>query len=45
MDIHFITMGFDCSPASVLRNLNLRGFALPFDWVVSNINSLNKCIE
>jgi hypothetical protein len=43
--VHFVTLGYDCSPAAVLRNLNLRNFALPFDWVVSNILSLNMCFN
>ena len=43
MEFNYITLGFDCSPASALRNLNLREFALPFDWVVSNVNSLERC--
>lgn len=42
---NFITLGFDCSPASALQFMNLRKFALPFDWVVSNINSLEKCFS
>jgi hypothetical protein len=43
--INYISLGNDCSPAATLRNLNLRKYALPFDWVVSNINSLKKCFE
>jgi hypothetical protein len=42
---NIITLGYDCSPASVLRSLNLRDFALPFDWVVSNINAIYNCIQ
>ena len=42
---NFLTVGFDCSPASALRGLNLRSEALPFDWVVSNISSLDKCFQ
>lgn len=34
--MYYVSLGFDCSPASALRNLNLRDFALPFDWVESN---------
>jgi hypothetical protein len=41
--VHFLTMGYDCSPAAVLRNLNLRPFALPFDWTQCNIESIHKC--
>jgi hypothetical protein len=45
MNYNIITIGYDCSPASVLRELNLRDFALPFDWVVSNVMILKTCIE
>ena len=38
-------MGFDCSPASFMRDAGLRQFALPFDWIVSNIDSMIKCIK
>ena len=40
----FITIGYDCSPASALRGLGLRTAALPFDWIESNITSLEKCL-
>lgn len=42
---NFLTIGFDCSPAAALRNINLRNEALPFDWVISNIDSLEKCFQ
>ena len=42
-NINFVTIGYDCSPAAVLRNLNLRPFALPFDWTQINIESIHKC--
>jgi len=45
MTFNYLTIGYDCSPATALKNLNLRQFALPFDWVVSNINTLQKCFE
>ena len=41
--VHFLTMGYDCSPAAVLINLNLRPHALPFDWTQCNIESIHKC--
>lgn len=44
MDYNFFSLGSDCSPASALRHLNLREFALPFDWIVSNSSSIEKCI-
>ena len=45
MSLNYLTIGYDCSPAAALRNLNLRDSALPFDWVVSNINALQMCFE
>lgn len=42
---NILTLGYDCSPAATLRNLDIREFALPFDWVVSNITSLEKCFN
>ena len=42
---NFLTVGHDCSPAAALRGLKLRNEALPFDWVVSNISSLEKCFQ
>lgn len=43
--MNYLTLGCDCSPASALRNLNLRDFALPFDWIVSDIYMFEKCFE
>jgi hypothetical protein len=43
--INYLTMGHDCSPAGVLRELHLREFALPFDWIVSNISTIQTCLE
>ena len=45
MDFNYLTIGNDCSPAAALKNLNLRNFALPFDWVVSNVNILHECFK
>jgi hypothetical protein len=42
---NFLTIGYDCSPAMALRTLQLRNFALPFDWVVSNIQCIEKCFS
>ncbi len=42
---NFLTIGNDCSPAAALRDLNLRKFALPFDWIKINITHLEKCLE
>jgi hypothetical protein len=45
MTIYYLTLGYDCSPAAALRILNLREFALPFDWVISNVSILENCFE
>ena len=45
MNINYMSLGYDCSPAGVLRNLDFRNEALPFDWVVSNLQILINCIE
>jgi hypothetical protein len=45
MDVNVLTLGYDCSPAAALRNLNMREFALPFDWVVSSVQALSACIR
>jgi len=42
---NFLTIGYDCSTATALKNLNLRTAALPFDWVQSNINSIQLCFQ
>ena len=42
---NFLTIGFDCSPASALRSLELRNYALPFDWIESNIKSIELCFK
>ena len=38
-------MGLDCSPASALKELQLRKESLPFDWVDSNQADLQLCFE
>lgn len=43
MKVNFLTLGNDCSPAAALRDLQYRSFALPFDWIVSSISSLEIC--
>ena len=42
---NFLTMGYDCSTASILRGLELRPFALPFDWTDSSITAITRCIQ
>jgi hypothetical protein len=45
MQYNIISLGSCCSPAGALRTLQLRNFALPFDWIVSQIDMLDKCFE
>ena len=45
MNINYMSLGYDCSPAGALRDLNIRDEALPFDWVQSNLQSIINCIE
>lgn len=40
----YISLGYDCSPAQALRELGLRQYALPFDWIVSYIDHIEACI-
>ena len=40
----FVSIGYDCSTAAALRGLGLRTAAMPFDWVESNVDALEKCI-
>jgi hypothetical protein len=43
--INYVSFGIDCSPAAALRNLGIRQYALPFDWVQSDYQCITKCIE
>ena len=45
MNINYMSLGYDCSPAATLRNLDFRTEALPFDWVVSDLQILINCID
>jgi len=45
MSYNYLSLGYDCSPASALRTLNLRDYALPFDWISSSTQILKKCLE
>ena len=45
MSFNYLSIGYDCSPAAALKGLKLREYALPFDWVVSNVNSLELCFS
>ena len=41
----YITLGESCAPATALRNLNIRKYALPFDWIRSNPKQLCDAIS
>jgi hypothetical protein len=41
----FIPFGENCGPATALRSLKLRDFALPFDWVRSTPESLVRAVN
>jgi hypothetical protein len=42
---HFVSIGSDCSPAAVLRQLGIRTCAFPFDWVQTNVFGIERCLE
>jgi hypothetical protein len=45
MDFQYISIGYDCSPAGVLKKLELRTVAHPFDWTETRFTSLCACIQ
>jgi hypothetical protein len=45
MDFNYISLGYDCSTAGVLKGLGLRECAYPFDWTEVNFDSLKRCIN
>ena len=45
MDIIYIPFGSDCSIAYHLQQLNLRQYAFPFDWILSDIPNIIKCLK
>lgn len=44
-EYNYISFGSDCYPAFALRDLCLRPYALPFDWIVSSIDNIIECIN
>lgn len=36
MKCNYLPLGQTCSPATALRNLSLRKYAFPFDWIISS---------
>jgi len=45
MNYDFITLGFNCVPALILKELGLRKYSLPFDWNITNNMQVINCIE
>jgi len=41
----YISFGFRCSVASILKELNLKNESFPFDWIVSRLHVIKHCIE
>ena len=35
-NINYISLGFQCTSSSILKQLNLRKYSYPFDWIISN---------
>jgi hypothetical protein len=45
IDYIYIPLGYDCSTASALKELGLRKYSLPFDWVQTNSINIVSCIN
>jgi hypothetical protein len=45
MEHNFITLGFNCVPALILKDMGLRKYSLPFDWNITNKRIVIQCIE
>jgi hypothetical protein len=45
MEHNFITLGFNCVPALILKDMGLRKYSLPFDWNYTNKRMIIQCIE
>ena len=41
----YISFGFRCSVASILKELNLKTESYPFDWIISRLHVIKHCIE
>lgn len=42
---HFISLGYFCSPAMKLGKIGLRDCSSPFDWCISDIDGVYRCIK
>ena len=45
IDYIYIPLGYDCSPANALKELGLRKYSLPFDWVQAYSINIIPCIN
>jgi len=45
MDFQYISIGYDCSPAAILKDSGLRSAAFPFDWAETGFTALCSCIR
>jgi len=45
MEFEYVPLGNSCSPAAAVQTLEIRKFALPFDWVMSTYNGICQCIN
>jgi mannosyltransferase OCH1-like enzyme len=43
--INFLTLGINCIPAINLKNLEMRKYSLPFDYIISNKKSIIDCLN
>jgi len=41
---NYISLGYECSTATTLRDLGLRKAALPFDWIQASAKGISQCI-
>jgi hypothetical protein len=44
MEFQYVPLGYDCSTAQALKDLELREFALPFDWTQTHFIQILQCI-
>jgi hypothetical protein len=45
MEFQYISIGYDCSPAAILKDSGLRNAAFPFDWAETGFTALCSCIR
>jgi hypothetical protein len=44
-NIQYLSISTNGYTTSIVRNLGLRTYPLPFDWVTTNIESIDKCLK